>query len=440
MMNKVMMSSVSAIAKSATVALIAVMLSMSVSAQEKGKAKAKKSTYQPPVVCAGYKPGKTNLVGERAGKKVQRAFEAYQAEQLDEAITILKDIKAEGFDRAYVDQFIGQLVASKEDGAEESLTYLVPSVEVKQLNDNEHASTLKLVADLHLMLTKYAGAIKWYERWLDFTCKKDGTTYSRIATAYYEMERYAKVIGPADLAIKYTPKDKLKPLPYQLKLQAYNERKMYKDAVKVSENLVRAFPDDGKWWTMLGAFYMQAEDYKKALSAYEMAKIQGFLETANHYKGLSQLYSTNDLSYNAGVVLEKAMDAGIVEADEKMLGSIANSYHQSKDFKKAAKYYGKQAAINNDAGTYRKQGTLLLMAQEYSQAAIALKKAVAAGTSKAGAVNLAIMEAYFYQNDFAQAHKYVKRAAEYKDGKRTAKGWKPYIERKMANRNISYTK
>lgn len=441
MMSKGMNRIMSMLLKGFGTFVVVVALASSANAQEKQKKKAKKSTYQPPVLCAGYKPGKTNLVGERAGKKVQKAFEAYQAEDLEGAITILKDIKTEeGFDRAYVNQFLGQLVASKEGGAEESLKYLVPSVSQKFLNDAEHANTLKLVADLHIMLGKYEKSIGYYNQWLDFTCKNDGVIYARIATAYYEMEKYPEVIKPADLSIKYTDKAKIKPLPYQLKLQSYNERKQYKNALKVAEELVRVFPDDGKWWTMLGAFYMQTEDYKRALSTYQMADLRGFLETSNHYKGLSQLYSTNDMPYFAGKTLEKHMKSGLIEADDKMYGSLANSFHQSKDFKSAAKYYGKQADITKESDTYRKQGTLLLMAEDYSKAIPALKNAIAAGSKKQGAINLAIMEAYFYQNKFAEAHKYVKRAKEFKDGKRTASGWKPYIERKMDNRKISYTK
>ncbi len=433
----------SLLAKSSISALVAglfaVVLSTSAIAQDK-EAKAKpKSVYKPPVVCAGYKPGKTNLVGERAGKKVQKAFEAYQAEDLDEAIRILKETKTkEGFDTAYVYKFLGNLVASKEGGAEESLKYLVPAVATKQLNDNEHAATLKLVADLNIMLTKYQDSIKWYQKWLDFTCKQDGVIYARIATAHYELEEYSKVIAPADNAIKYTDKAKIKALPYQLKLQSYNERKMYKDALKVAEEMVRVFPDEAKWWTMLGAFYMQTEDYKKALSTYEMANLRGFLTKPNHLKGLSQLYSTNDIPYKAALVLENALKSGLIKADDKMYGSVANSYHQSKQFEKAAYYYGKQADVNKDPDVYRKQGTLLLMAEKYSGAVTALKKALDAGSDKQGRINLAIMEAYFYQNKFREAYTYVKRAAKFKDGKRTATGWKPYIERKMRNRKIKY--
>ena len=56
-----------------------------------------------PVVCAGYKKGPTKIPGQRVGKKVQRAFEAYNNDQVDEAIEILKDIDAsDEFDRAYV--------------------------------------------------------------------------------------------------------------------------------------------------------------------------------------------------------------------------------------------------------------------------------------------------------------------------------------------------
>ena len=42
-----------------------------------------------PVECPGYKPGTTQIIGERAGKRVARAFEAYNNDLIDEALETL---------------------------------------------------------------------------------------------------------------------------------------------------------------------------------------------------------------------------------------------------------------------------------------------------------------------------------------------------------------
>ena len=127
-----------------------------------------------PVMCPGYEKPKTTLVGERTGKKVQKAFEFYNEDQVDEALNILYEIDpSEDFDAAYVNRFIGNLLAAQEGKGSKALGYLNQSVEPKVLNDLEHSQTLKLLGDLNMQENKYTDAIKWYNAWMDFTCKED---------------------------------------------------------------------------------------------------------------------------------------------------------------------------------------------------------------------------------------------------------------------------
>ena len=124
----------------------------------------------PPIACPGYEKGKTTLVGERTGKKVQRAFEAYQQDLVDEALQILLDINAsDDFDSAYVNRFVGNLLAAMDGQGERALGYLNSSVTPRVLNDTEHTQTLRLIGDLSMQEKKYANAIKHYEQWMDVT-------------------------------------------------------------------------------------------------------------------------------------------------------------------------------------------------------------------------------------------------------------------------------
>ena len=196
----------------------------------------------PPVVCPGYEKGTTNLVGERVGKKVQKAYEAYGEDLVDEAIAQLMDIDAsEDFDKAYVNRLLGNMLATKDGQGPKALGYLASSVNPKVLNDLEHAQTLKLIADLSLQEKKYTDAVKYYQAWLDFTCKEDPEVYTRMANAYYELKQFDKLIAPADKAIALYEKPNKN--PYVLKLSSYYERKMYPETVKVAEDI--GFERDG---------------------------------------------------------------------------------------------------------------------------------------------------------------------------------------------------
>lgn len=388
-----------------------------------------------PVVCPDYKRGTTEIVGERAGKKIQKALEAYNTDLVKEALEILYDIDAKGgYDRAFTDNFIGKMLAGQDKEGEKALEYLKNSVNPKSLNDSEHAGTLRLIADLSMQEKKYAQAVEYYNKWMDFTCKQDPDIYTRLAQAYYELKELPKMVEPSDKAIAlYEEPNKN---PYVLKLQSFYERKMYPQTVEVAEELVRIFPDNKQWWSQLGFFYMLVEDYKKALATFEIAYDQGFLSKKSEIKALAQLYATNSIPYKAAVVMEKHIKSGLIEKDDKSLASLANSWHQARDYKKAASYYAQAAELRSDPDYYRKQGILLHAAEDYKGALTALQKALDEGADQRGRIHIAMMEAHIYTGNFKQAMYHANQAKQDSNTARNARAWEPYIKEKAKNRGI----
>ena len=389
-----------------------------------------------PVVCPGYEKGKTTLVSERTGKKVQKAFEAYSEDRVDEALQLLYDINAsDDFDKAYVARFIGNLLAGQDGQGTKALGYLTQAVDNKVLNDLNHADTLKLTADLSMQEKKYNDAIGYYQKWMDFTCKEDPDVYTRMTSAYYSAKQLDKMIDPANKAIALYEEPKKN--PYVLKLQSYFERKMYKETIEVAEELVTVFPSEGEWWVRLGFFYMLVEDYAKALSIFEIAYDQGFLKKENEIKTLSQLYATNGIPFKSAKLYEKYVNEGLIAKDAKNYSALANTFHQSKDYKSAAKYYQKAAELSSDPEHYRKQGVLLLVAEDYKGAIKALTAAIDRGAEDQAKIHFSLMEANFYLGDFKKAFYHVGQAKKDKALRRNAVAWEPYIKEKAKNRGIN---
>lgn len=389
----------------------------------------------PKILCAGYEKGKTTLVGERTGKKVQKAFEAYNLDLVDDALTILYEIDAsDDFDQAYVSRFIGNLLAAMEGQGDKSLEYLYKSVSPRVLNDGEHVDTLKLIGDLSMQEKKYANAIDYYGQWMDATCKQDADVYTRIAQAYYEQGQLDKMIEPADKAIALY--DEPNKNPHVLKLTSYYERKLYPQTVKVAETLVKTFPEERQWWTQLGFFYMLVEDYKLALSTFQIAYNQGHLTKVSEIKALAQLYATNDVPHKSALIQEKYIKEGMIERNADSLASLANTLHQAKEYSEAANYYGEAAKLSSDPEHYRKQGVLLLTAERYKDAITALNNALDRGAEGKGKIHFSLMEANFYTGDFRKAFEHVREAKKDSSTRRNAAAWEPYIKDKAKNRGI----
>jgi tetratricopeptide (TPR) repeat protein len=388
-----------------------------------------------PIACADYKRGPTNIPGQKVGKKVGKALEAYNNDLIDEALEILYEIDTSNtFDRAFTDRFIGNLLATQNGQAKKSIEYLQQAVAPGKLNDSEQVGTIKLIADLSLQEEQYDSAIKYYKEWMTVTCKEDFDVYFRIANAYYQTQRYAEIILPINKAIALA--DKPNKTAYALKMTSYYNRKMYKETVEVQEETVKIFPDDKGQWTQLGFFYMLVEDHKKALSTFEMAYNQGFLTKSAEIKALSQLYSMNEIPVKAAQILEKHIKSGLVDKEERMLTSIASSYQQAKEFKESADFYGQSALLGSDPDLYQKQGMVYYAIERYSDAIVALQKALDGGSDKVGAIHLAMMQANFDKGDFRSAYKHVQEAKKDRSTARNARSWEPYIKEKAKNRNI----
>jgi tetratricopeptide (TPR) repeat protein len=393
------------------------------------------SQVSAPIACPDYKRGPTNIPGQKVGKKVGKALEAYTNDLIDEALNILYDIDTSNtFDRAFTDRFIGNLLATQNGKARKSIEYLQKAVAPNKLNDSEQVGTIKLIADLSLQEEQYDSALKYYKQWLEVTCKEDFDVYFRMANAYYQTQKYAEIIAPINKAIALAKKPNK--TAYALKMTSYYSRKMYKETIQVQEETVRIFPDDKGQWTQLGFFYMLVEDHKKALSTFEMAYMQGYLSKPAEIKALSQLYSMNNIPVKAAKILEKYLKSGLVKTDERMLTSVASSYQQAKEFKEAADFYGQSAKLSSDPDLYKKQGMVYYALEKYSSAIVALQKALDGGSDKKGPIHLAMMQANFDNGDFKSAYKHVKEAKKDKSTARNARSWEPYIKEKAKNRGI----
>ncbi|TLX47036.1 hypothetical protein C1E24_09515 [Pseudoalteromonas phenolica] len=381
------------------------------------------------------KKAKTKIMGERTGKKVVKAFELYNNDQLDEAIALMEELDpSNDFDKATVDRYLGNFYAQKEDYTK-ALDFVKRAVEPDVLNFKDQADTLKFVADLYFGQQMYVEGIKAYNAWMDFTGDEDDKVYAKMAQGYFELKQFSKVIEPADKAIKLAKEPNKN--YFMLKVGSYFELKQFNKVVEVGETLVKLFPDDKQNWTRLGSFYMSTEEFKKGQTVMEIAYRKGYFEKENHYKILSSYYSLNDIPYKAAIVMEKALKEDKVKRTKQNVTAVASYFHQSKHLVTAAKYYEEAAKFDDDADLFRKAGNLLLTEQKYSAAVERLNKALELGTDKKGSTYSDLAEAYLYQEKYKQAYRAIVKAQEDPRTRKFARGWATFIKDKAQRKGIS---
>lgn len=383
---------------------------------------------------------KTYTLSERVGKKVAKIYDLYAADQIDEALVLALEIKPKKpYDKAYMAKFLGSMYAGQKGKGKEAIKYLQASVDADILSTNEHGNAIRTLADLQVQEKQFEDAVKNYKLWMEFTGKQDPKVYVRIGVAYMELKQYQNVIAPADKAIALQT-EKPDDSPYRLKLGAYYESKQPKKAIGVLEIMVGLFPTEAKYWAQLGQFYMLDEQYKKALETMHIAYINGYLTTKSQILVLAQLYTNNMIPYRAAALLDKHMKAGLIERDERMLKLIASSWHQAKELKKAIKFYGEAAAIENNGELYYKQGTLAFELEKHRDAIKALKLALGdKKLRKADNAMFTLAQAYFYNGQYKTALKTMRtvQKAKTKSVAKNAGVWIKYIKDTAKRRNVA---
>ncbi len=377
----------------------------------------------------------SKAVGQSSAKKVQSAFEAYQDGRLDDAITVLLEANPrDTFDKAYIARMLGNFYAEKGQMTT-SIKYLKQAIDADVLGGVDHGATLRLYADLLIQEKKFKESIPVYYSWMKFTCKEDAQVYRRIGIAHSELKEWDKVLQVVDkgLSISTKPDKGL----YQMKLTAYFNKKDYKNAIKVLETMVPLFQDDGRLWVQLAQFYLMTENFEKSLATYDLAYMNGFLETGANITRLSQLLAQNGSPYRAAKIYEKHMKSGLIKEEERSLSILASFYHNAKELKQAADYYGKAAAVNNDGKLYLKQARLLTLQAKYKEAVPVLRQALTAGGVSEGEVEFELALAYLGNKQLKAAYNACLKASKDDKMKRTATSYLAYIKEKARIYNVA---
>ncbi len=377
---------------------------------------------------------KNQAVGQSAGKKIQRSYKAYTEGNIDEALAILLEVDAKkDFDKASVARMLGNFYAEKNQ-LDKAYIQLKKAADLDILGGTEQADTLKLVGIIAVQTEKFKEGIKYFNKWLAFSCKEDADIYRLLAASYSQVKDWDNALATSDKGIKASEKPNKN--FYNIKINAYYNKKQLKNAVKVLETAVQIFPSDPAFWKQLAQFYLATENYKKSLQTYDLAYKAGFIEAKSDITKLAQLMS-QEAPYHAAKLYEKHLKSGVVEKNEANLKMLAGFYQGAKDFRTAAKYFGQAADINKDAKLYMKQGQLLTIVQRYSDAVKAFNIALKSGLKTKGKAYFELANAYLGLKQYKSALKNAKLATKDKQVGKHAKSLIPYIEEKARINNIN---
>ena len=103
-----------------------------------------------------------------------------------------------------------------------------------------------------------------------------------------------------------------------------------------------------EYWTQLSAFYGQDKQEKEQMAAYQTAYHEGFLEKSSEFVQMAQLYLSVEAPYEAARILQKAIDEGKVDKEEKNWKLLAQAWFLAQYDEKAIVALREAAKLSDD--------------------------------------------------------------------------------------------
>jgi tetratricopeptide (TPR) repeat protein len=208
----------------------------------------------------------------------------------------------------------------------------------------------------------------------------------------------------------------------------YFERNDYDNMLKVVKELLVYYPKDTYILTLAG-IYSEQGDTKKQLVLSEVLYEKGMLNNASNVTNLANLYLMHGLPYKAAVLLQTEMDKKVVEANERNLRLLSQSWYQAREDQKAIPPLRVAAGMTKDGELYIRLGQSHINLEQWKDAATAIQKGLKmGGLKRSDQANIMLGMALFNQKRLTQARRAFERANRDKRSARTASQWIQYVD------------
>jgi tetratricopeptide (TPR) repeat protein len=371
---------------------------------------------------------KAVVVGQWAFERLERAQKALAEEDLDASLAALDEMRKNErltpYEQALMWQTYGYVHSSREE-YELAATDFENCLAAEGLPEDAALNSRYNLAQLYLMLDRYADAIPLLEEWFDKSQNPSPAAYYAMAVAYLQTDNREKALRYAKQAVgkALEPKE-----PWLALLLSFHlEDQAYAEAAVLLEQLAARFPKK-VYWTQLSAVYSALDDSRRALAALEVAYRQNALTEEGDLVRLAQLYFFNGIPYEAARVLERGMGEGVITPDADSWELLANSWLYAQERRRAAGPLERAAALSDKGDLYVRVAQLRLEDEKWSEAAAALQAAFRKGhLQDPGTAHLMFGIATAGAQKWDEAARALEHAQGYEKTEKAATAWLAHL-------------
>jgi tetratricopeptide (TPR) repeat protein len=302
-------------------------------------------------------------------------------------------------------------------------------------------STLFSLAQLHMMRGNYDKSIEFMDKWetlqLALHPGKPLPPKNLVlkAQAMYQKQDYKRASEYINQAVEQEEKAGQVPDEnwYVLQRAVSYELKQPEKVKDVLVKLVKHY-NQASYWVQLAGMYGELGQEKQQLAVLETAYQEGFVTTGVDLFNLAQLYYYHQVPFKAALVMQNAIDKGVLDKDLRNLKFLSQAWTLAKENDKAEPVMIAAAKLSNDGELDAQLGQMYLNMERWTDAIQSSERALQkGGLRNAGTTYLVMGMAYFNIGEYHDAIEQLSQAEKFDKSKGMAKQWAKYVETEMYN-------
>jgi tetratricopeptide (TPR) repeat protein len=254
-----------------------------------------------------------------------------------------------------------------------------------------------------------------------------------LGLAHYQLGDYAKARMPAERAATLAPDAPASWL--ELVADILKRSDQPRAAIPWLERLIEMAPGTKVYWLELSAAYEKVGDLERSLATMRLAQQAGLLTEDGDFRRLSDLLVHRGLPFQGAEVLDEALTAQTVRADEAAYTKLGTAWFLAGEADKAVLPLENAARGASSGDGYVRLANVHITRRDWTAAIAALHAGMGKGrlTDEAHA-NLLMGVALYAQGKFGEAREWLTMAAQSDRHRAMAQSYLEAIEARTASR------
>ena len=355
---------------------------------------------------------------------LQSAMEAMSKQKYDEAIEKLSKVADSGsaYEKAVINYNLGFAYSAKSDHPS-AVKAFAKSLSFDALPRSQREQLQYNLGQLYIVIGQYDEGIRTLQAYISQACNSVAPeAHIFLANALTERKRYQEALPQIDLAIS---KSKTVKEPWlQLRLAVAYELKDYSSCAQSLIQLISLAPGKPEYWKQLSSIFYEMKAEGQSAAVLALADRAGFLQKPGEIHNLYSIYMMMDMPFQAGMLLQEAMEKDRVPADEKNLESVADAWINARESGKAETTLKKLAAMSDRGDYYFKLGAMYGDDERWKESKEMLEKALQkGGLKRTGEAWMRLAVANYSLKSTAAAIAALQKAAAFDETRAQAGEW-----------------